>query len=358
MAMKKKRKLKKASAPVSSEDNQMKPVDRLVDNLLDDLNSDKGSAPAQLLGSDGKALKIRGVISTQCVTIDRAIGRGGIPLSRVTIIHGKEGCGKTTLALHLVAEIQRINGLAIYIDSEHKLDPDYAKKIGIETDKLLVIQPDYLEKTFEYIERIIKVTSDQRKKGETVPILVILDSMNATISKAVFDGTWEDQHYAPEASVWSRSLPKLVPMLDKEDVALVLISQVREKIGVVYGKKEKTFGGLSPGFYASLLLEVKRKGTIGDKGKIIIGNESEVFVGKNQIAPPYKTAKFRILYNVGIDYEHSLFKAALDEGLIKQSGSWFSYKGEKLGQGEETSIKNIRKNKELKKELLEELDKD
>lgn len=319
-----------------------------VDEMVLELAKTAGEGTTQLLGSDGLAIKIRGVLSTQCPTVDGAIGRGGVPLGRLTIINGPESSGKTTLALHLVAECQRQGGKAIYIDSEHKLDPEYAKAIGVNTEELIISQPPYLEKCFAVMECATKLMKKHRETtGERLPLLIMLDSMNASISKAEFDGDWEDQQMAAQARVFSRSLPKLIPIISQEDVALVFISQIREKIGVMWGNKEELSGGRGPKFYASLILNVRRKSANKDSTGNRHGDVTEVYVSKNQIAPPFKTASFDIVYGKGIDFAGSLLDRVVALKLVSKKGNWFVYKGMKLGQGEKQAATALRKNDKL-----------
>lgn len=309
--------------------------------VLATLNKDNNSAPAQLLGSQALAIKIRGVISTQAPTVDRAIGRGGIPLGRIILLHGKEGSGKTTIALHLVAETQSRGGMVIYADAEYKLDPDYARRVGVDLNRLIIIQPDYLEKLFAGIENTLAVAKQYRVKGESFPILIVLDSINAMPTKAEFEGGWEDRHIAPDAGVYSSKLKKLTPMINREDVALLLISQEREKVGVMFGRKEQTGGGKAPRFYSSLIMEVARVGAIKD-GDEVIGNLTEVRCAKNQIAPPFKKAQFNLIFGRGIDYEQSLLQMAVDAGIVEKKGAWYNYKGERIGQGEANAVAVLR----------------
>jgi len=294
-----------------------------------------GEGTAQLLGSKGLAIKIRGVLSTQCPAVDVAIGRGGIPLARLTILTGPEGCGKTTLALHLVAECQRQGGIAVYNDAEYKLDPDYAKKLGVNLDELMIIQPPYLERVFAVIETTVESAREMRiKMKRRIPILIVLDSMNAAISKAAYEGDWEQQQMADVARIYSQKLPKLIPLVSREDVALVFISQVREKIGVMFGDKEDTAGGRAPRFYASLIINVKRVGSETDpKTNIRMCDHNQAYIAKNQIAPPFRKAEFDIVYGKGVDYFASLIKVAVAKGLVKQNGQWYVWNGHKYGPG-------------------------
>jgi recombination protein RecA len=324
------------------------------DNLLHEVLESIAPEGAQLLGSKGLVRKIRGVISTQSPSVDAAIGRGGIPLARLTILHGKESCGKTTLALHIAAECQARNGIVVYMDKEYKLDPDYAKAIGVNTERLIISQPPYLEKVFKSIESIIqKVSASRRKTGERVPILVVLDSMNAAISKAEFEGDWDDQHYAPVARVFSKSLPKLMPAISKEDISLLFISQVREKMNVMFGDHDEIAGGRAPRHWASLILKINRLGAT-KKGDQKISNKIMVECVKNQISPPFKKAECDVVYGRGIDYESSLLWIAEKEKVVKIKGAYYTYESEKLGQGKEAACVTLRHNATLAEKIYDE----
>lgn len=315
-----------------------------------------GEGEAQLLGSDGLAIKIKGVISTQCATIDAAIGRGGIPRSRLTILHGAEGSGKTTLALHIVAQTQKLGGVAVYVDKEYKLDPDYAKSLGVVTEGLVLLQPPYLERAFRQFEAIIDKAAKLREEGERVPILIVLDSMNAAITKAQYDGEWEDKHMAPQARVYSELLPKLMPKVHKEDVSLLWISQVRKKMNVMFGDDSEIAGGNAPKFYASLIMEVGRRAATNQDG-VKIGNKIEVYCKKNQIAPPFKKGKCEIIYGKGIDQEAALIEQAISDKVCKLGGSWYSYGEQRLGQGMPKAAQALRDDPKLAKEILTKLEK-
>ena len=331
-------------------------VDGFAREVVRELNENKEVVtPAQLLGSNEMAIRIRGVVSTQCPSLDAAIGRGGIPLGRTSLLHGWEGVGKSSIALHCSAEAQQRGGMAVYLDTEYKLDRDYAKGVGVDIDHLAVVQPPHLEATFATIEQVIKISGKYRQKGIALPIVIVLDSIDSTKSKEVIEGRWDDAHVAPEPRVWSEKFPKLVPLLAKEDVALLLISQRREKVGVLFGKRDKTSGGNAPRFYCSLLMGIERVGSYKVGDDQIEGNETRVYIGKNQIAPPFRSADFRIQYGRGIDFEDSLLREALRQDVVTQSGAWYSFGDERLGQGKESAVGYLRGNDKVRKLILDRL---
>jgi len=322
-------------------------VSVLINSVLE------GDETAQLLGSDGLAIKVRGVISTQCATIDHAIGRGGIPLGRLTILHGGEGSGKTTLALQIVAECQRIGGMAVYIDKEYKLDPEYAAKLGVDTANLILKQPDHLEGIFAYHETLIdKVVKYREATKQRVPVVVVLDSMNAAITKAEFVGEWEDQHMAPQARVYSRLLPKLIPQVHKEDIALLWISQIRKKMNIQYGDDNEIAGGNAARFYASLILDVKKVG-MAKEGDEKVGSKVVVYCKKNQIAIPFKSGEIEISYGRGADRERSLLVLAEQLKIVKTSGSWVNFGDERVGQGMLNASEALRKDPDMAERIRE-----
>ena len=325
--------------------------DDAIAEVLTALQGVVGEDHAQLLGSDGLSIKIKGIISTQVATIDAAIGRGGVPRSRLTIIHGAEGSGKTTLALQIAAECQRVNGVVVYIDKEYKLDPEYAAALKVNVGKIIYLQPDHLEGAFAAMEVAIKRLAPLRKAGLVGPMVIILDSMNAAITKAQFEGEWEDKHMAPQARVFSELTPKLMPLVHKEDVSLIWISQVRKKVGVVFGDDNEVAGGNAPKFYASLILFVTRLAKEKDGGEAV-GNKIRVDVKKNQIAPPFKKAECTIVYGRGIDGEIALLQQGEKLKLVKKSGSWLSVGKERVGQGYKSAAEHLRENNKLRNKLL------
>jgi len=338
----------KKSSPTQA---KLSDADDLISGILGEIGGEGG---AQLLGSEGLAIKIRGVISTQVPAVDAAIGRGGIPLARLTIMHGAEGSGKTTLALHCVAECQRQNGIAIYADKEYKLDPDYASNIGVDTSRLIITQPPHLEKVFSTMHDVVKKAAQHREKtGVRVPILFVLDSMNAAITKAQLEGEWTDKHMAPQARVFSELLPKIIPEISKEDIALLFISQVRSKMNIKYGDPDDIAGGKAARFYASLILKVVRIGDTKSDGEKI-ANNVRVECVKNQISPPFKKADCKVVYGVGFDKEDSLIWLAEKHGIVQKNGSYFKHGGENIGQGMAASALKLREDKSWYEDILKE----
>lgn len=345
MAPTSKKAVKKVTLEMSDED---------LESMLDEIH-EAGDEGATLLGGDGLALKIRGVISTQCPALDDAIGRGGVPLGRLSILHGPEASGKTTCALHLVAETQRVGGVALYMDKEYKLDPDYAKKIGVDTKRLIISQPNHLEAAFAVMRKVIEKAAEWRERsGRRVPILIVLDSMNAAITKAQFEGEFTDKHMAPQARCYSENLPKLMPQVFKEDVALVWISQVRQKMNVQYGDDQEIAGGKGPRFYASLIINFKRIGSI-KQGDEKVGNKTLAECKKNQIAPPFKKAEFAITYGRGFDAEMSLVDLAIAKKVLEKRGAWLylADEGEKLAAGVIKAAELLRERSDIAKLIAE-----
>jgi recombination protein RecA len=347
MATKPKTKVK--AKPVKAEPEATSPD--IIQGVLESIQKEVGVEGAQLLGSDGLTIKIRGVIPTGAATVDAAIGRGGIPLGRLTILHGAEGSGKTTLALMIVAACQAAGGVVVYCDKEYKLDPDYAKTLGVDIDHVIWAQPPYLEKFFQTAEGAIKRAGVLRKAGKRVPIIIVLDSMNAAITKAQFEGEWDQKHMAPQARVFSELLPKLMPEVHKEDVALLFISQVRKKMNVMFGNDEEIAGGNAPRFYASLILYIQRLGSQKDEGGEKVSNKIRIEAKKNQIAPPFKKADCQIVYGHGIDKELALLAQAEKLKLAEKNGAWWSFQGKRLGQGDEAAANNLRSHPELEQEI-------
>ncbi len=282
------------------------------------------------------------VIPTGCLTLDAALGIGGIPRGRVIEIYGPESSGKTTVSLHVIAEAQKLGGTAAFIDAEHALDPEYARKLGVNTSELYLAQPDNGEQALNICEMLVKSSSVD---------IVVVDSVAALTPKAEIDGEMGDNHVGLQARMMSQALRKLTGIINKSNTTVIFINQLREKIGVMFGNPETTAGGKALKFYASIRLDVRKTDTIKD-GANIIGNRTKVKVVKNKLAPPFKVAEFDIIYGKGISQVGCLVDLALNAGIIKKSGAWFSYNDEKIGQGKENTKDYIEKNPALFEELM------
>lgn len=340
---------KVAEPPPANEDSE---------ELLTALAATVGKGNVTKLSSGGLHIKIRGIISSTCFAIDEAIGRGGVPRGRLTIIHGGEGGGKTTVLLLLIAEVQRMGGIAVYIDAEYKLDPEYAEVLGVDLDALIYVTPDSLESAMEAITKTVDFAKAKREErgGASYPFLIALDSMNAATPQKVLDGEVGDHHMAPHARIYSAELPKLIKLVAKEDIAMVFVSQLRKNIGLQYGDDAETAGGNSPKHHASVIMYVTRLAKIKDpkakdKKNAVIGNRCQVYVKKNQIAPPFRKGEFTLWYGRGVDSELALIEAGEREGLVEKSGGWYSYSGKKIGQGTVQAANWLRKNKDIRRTL-------
>lgn len=326
-------------------------------DLLTELAGTVGARNAITLAGGGLNIKIRGVIPTTCFGIDEAIGRGGVPQGRLTILHGGEGGGKTTLLLLLIAQVQRMGGIAVYIDAEYKLDPEYAEALGVDLDAMIYVTPDSLEVSMDAISRCVEFARLKREEhGGLYPFLIALDSMNASVPQKVLDGDVGDHHMAPHARIYSQELPKLIKKISKEDIALIFVSQLRKNIGMQFGDDSEICGGNAPKHHASVIMYVSRIAKIKDakakdKKNAVIGNRCQVYVKKNQIAPPFRKAEFTIWYGKGIDSELALVEAGERLGLVQRSGAWYSFKGSKIGQGVAASADFLRKNADVARKL-------
>ncbi|MBS3180788.1 MULTISPECIES: recombinase RecA [Leucobacter] len=267
------------------------------------------------------------VIPTGSVALDVALGIGGLPRGRIIEIYGPESSGKTTLTLHAIANAQRAGGIAAFVDAEHALDPDYAQKLGVDIDALLVAQPDTGEQALEIADMLIRSGSVD---------LVVIDSVAALVPKAEIEGEMGDSHVGLQARLMSQALRKITGSLNSTKTTAIFINQLREKIGVFFGSPETTSGGKALKFYASVRLDIRRIQTLKD-GTDAVGNRTRVKVVKNKMAPPFKQAEFDILYGIGISREGSLIDYGVEQGLIKKSGAWFTYDGDQLGQGMENA---------------------
>ncbi|MGD0307764.1 MAG: recombinase RecA [Acidobacteriota bacterium] len=280
-------------------------------------------------------------ISTGSISFDAALGIGGFPKGRVVEVFGPESSGKTTVALHAIAQAQKLGGAAAFIDAEHAMDAKYAKMLGVNTDELLVSQPDSGEQALEIAEVLVR--------SGAIDILVV-DSVAALVPKAELEGEMGDSLPGLQARLMSQALRKLTAIVSKSDTCLIFINQMREKIGVMFGNPETTSGGRALKFYSSIRVDIRRIGSIKE-GDQVVGNRTRAKVVKNKLAPPFREAEFDLLYNQGISYEGDLVDLAVDRKLIDKSGSWFSYKNERLGQGREAAKQFVREHHDIAIEL-------
>jgi recombination protein RecA len=282
-----------------------------------------------------------GVIPTGSIALDVALGVGGLPRGRVVEIYGPESSGKTTVALHAVASAQSTGGIAAFIDAEHALDPEYAKALGVNTDELLVSQPDTGEQALEIADMLIRSGALD---------VIVIDSVAALVPRAEIEGEMGDSHVGLQARLMSQALRKITGALSNSGTTAIFINQLREKIGVMFGSPETTTGGKALKFYSSVRLDVRRIETLKD-GTDMVGNRTRVKVVKNKVAPPFKQAEFDILYGVGISREGSLVDVGVEQGIVRKSGAWYTYEGDQLGQGKENARKFLRDNPDVATEI-------
>ncbi len=281
------------------------------------------------------------VIPTGSIALDVALGLGGLPRGRIVEIYGPESSGKTTLALHALANAQKAGGIAAFIDAEHALDPEYAKKLGCDTDALLVSQPDTGEQALEIADMLIRSGAID---------IVVIDSVAALVPKAEIEGEMGDSHVGLQARLMSQALRKITGALSQTKTTAIFINQLREKVGVMFGSPETTSGGKALKFYASVRLDVRRIETLKD-GTDAVGNRTRVKVVKNKCAPPFRSAEFDILYGIGISREGSLIDMGVEQGIVRKSGAWYTYEGDQLGQGKENARNFLRDNPDLANEI-------
>jgi recombination protein RecA len=310
--------------------------DRALGLAVAQIEKQFGKGSIMRLGSKEAIVPIA-VISTGAVSFDAALGVGGVPRGRVVEIFGPEASGKTTIALQVIAEAQKAGGMAAFIDAEHALDPAYAKKLGVDIDNLLVSQPDYGEQALEIAEALVR--------SSAVDALVV-DSVAALVPKAELDGEMGDSHVGLQARLMSQALRKLTGIVSKSRTCLIFINQIREKIGVMFGNPETTTGGRALKFYSSVRIDIRRIAAIKDADQVI-GSRTRVKVVKNKVAAPFREAEFDIMYGEGISREGDLIDLAVVHNLVEKSGAWFSYKGERIGQGRENSKQFLRENKDI-----------
>ena len=335
----------KSASGKSSKEANVNPDDKkaALAKALENIDKQFGQGTVMRLG-DQEKLDIE-AIPTGSIALDSALGIGGVPKGRITEIYGPESSGKTTVALHIIAECQKQGGTAAFIDAEHALDPVYARAIGVDIDNLLVSQPDNGEQALEIADALVR--------SGAVDIIVV-DSVAALTPKAEIEGEMGDSHVGLLARLMSQALRKLTGNISKTGTTMIFINQVREKIGIVYGNPEVTTGGRALKFYASVRMEV-RKGEALKQGGEIIGNRTKVKIVKNKVAPPFKTVEFAIMYGEGISKEGSIIDMGVELGIIKKSGAWFSYNGERLGQGRDNAKLFIKEHEDIRAEIEEKI---
>ena len=321
--------------------------DKALDAALANIERQFGKGSVMRLGDETRAPLE--VIPTGAIALDVALGLGGLPRGRVVEIYGPESSGKTTVALHAVANAQKSGGIVAFIDAEHALDPEYAKALGVDTDALLVSQPDSGEQALEIADMLIRSGALD---------LIVIDSVAALVPRAEIEGEMGDSHVGLQARLMSQALRKMTGALNNSGTTAIFINQLREKIGVMFGSPETTTGGRALKFYSSVRLDVRRIETLKD-GQEMVGNRTRVKVVKNKVAPPFKQAEFDIMYGQGISREGGLIDVGVEQGLVRKAGAWYTYEGDQLGQGKENSRNFLRDNpdlaNELEKRILEKL---
>ena len=309
---------------------------RAIEAALSALDKQFGKGSVMRLGSKEAVVPIS-VISTGSISFDAALGVGGVPRGRVVEIYGPESSGKTTVTLQIVAEAQRAGGLAAFVDAEHALDPGYAKKLGVDIDNLLISQPDYGEQALEIVEALVR--------SGAIDVLVV-DSVAALVPKAELDGEMGEAQMGLQARLMSQALRKLTGAVSKSRTCLIFINQIREKIGVMFGNPETTTGGKALKFYSSMRIDIRRIGAVKE-GDVVVGSRTKVKVVKNKVAAPFRDAEFDILYGEGISREGDTLDLAVLHNIVEKSGAWYSFQGERIGQGRENVRGFFKENKDV-----------
>ncbi|MCI8374213.1 MAG: recombinase RecA [Lachnospiraceae bacterium] len=315
---------------------------KALDAALGQIEKQFGKGSVMKLGDKGAHMQIE-TTPTGCLSLDMALGLGGVPKGRIIEVYGPESSGKTTVALHMVAEVQKRGGIAGFIDAEHALDPVYAKNIGVDIDNLYISQPDNGEQALEITETMVRSGAVD---------IIIVDSVAALVPKAEIEGDMGDSHVGLQARLMSQALRKLTAVTSKSNCTVIFINQLREKIGVMFGNPETTTGGRALKFYSSIRLDVRRVETLKQGGEMV-GNRTKIKVVKNKIAPPFKEAEFDIMFGEGISREGDILDLAVNTGVVNKSGAWYAYNGEKIGQGRENAKTYLRQNPAVCQEIEE-----
>jgi recombination protein RecA len=322
------------------ETKENNPKNKQVDITVKEIQEKYGEGSIMRLGEVGKVDV--DVIPTGSISLDLALGVGGIPRGRVIEVYGPESAGKTTLALHIVAEAQKAGGIAAYVDAEHALDPEYAKKIGVKIDQLLISQPDTGEQALDILESLVKTGSVD---------VVVVDSVAALTPRAEIEGEMDQQHVGAQARLMSHALRKLTAIVAKSKTTVIFLNQLRQKIGIMFGNPETTPGGLALKFYSSVRIEIRRAAQIQAAEKIV-GNRVKIKIVKNKVAPPFRTCEFDILYNEGISRYSDVVNSGVRYGVLTKAGSWFNYGETRLGQGVEGSRQFLKDNPKVEREIV------
>ena len=321
---------------------------KALDQVLTQIEKQYGKGAIMKLGDEAKDMSVE-VIPTGCITLDIALGTGGLPRGRIIEIYGPESSGKTTVALHVIAETQKTGGVAAFIDAEHALDPSYAANLGVDLDNLYISQPDTGEQALDITDSLVRSGAVD---------LIVIDSVAALTPKAEIEGDMGDSHVGLQARLMSQALRKLTAITNKSKTCVIFINQLREKVGVMFGNPETTPGGKALKFYSSVRIDVRKADALKDASGMI-GNRTKAKIVKNKLAPPFKTAEFDIIYGQGISNAGCILDLAVENGLMEKSGSWFSYNGEKIAQGRDKAKDYLNQNKEvletLEKQIKEKL---
>ena len=315
---------------------------KALDAAIAKLEKDFGKGAVMKLGESGAHVSVE-TVPTGCLSLDLALGLGGVPKGRVIEVYGPESSGKTTVALHMISEVQKRGGIAGFIDAEHALDPVYAKNIGVDIDELYISQPDSGDQALEIAETMVR--------SGAIDIIVI-DSVAALVPKQEIEGDMGDSHVGLQARLMSQALRKLTPVISKSNCVVIFINQLREKVGVMFGNPETTTGGRALKFYASVRMDVRRIETLKQNGEIV-GNRTRIKIVKNKIAPPFKEAEFDIMFGKGISREGDILDLATKIDLVNKSGAWYAYNGEKIGQGRENAKSYLTAHPEIMEEIEE-----